>query len=892
LIISSDLLQLNLEGQYKWQDLPSTLFTFTNQYFPLAQAFLSGRILIRTNALDSTRFQAHFTISDPTPLTQIILPELKTLDTFNLQLSFEGAEDQWKLTAKLPKFHYSDVRLDTLEVHSVANANRFYNQIKASRLDMGANNTFFHPTIKANLGDSTLHWEIKSYENIEEPLWQIGGQVISHEEEWQLLFDTSLLLEAQPWTINPDHTAQFRWGDAWNIDRLQLKQTASSFLQLDGGGSFIDSSSNAFLSFQQFDIDIISPFLDYPPDYLDGILNGKFSVKDFLRKPNFSASLDLQQWSVDSVLIGDLSLNARKVPGRPLIEVASDLGGHGNELNIQGQFDINQQQFSTQSTIQQLNLETLDPFLTGLVHDSRGYLSGNFSAEGKINRPIVKGNLQFNDVTTTIDYVNTPYTFTQGKLSFTEDQINFENISLLDSDGYEATLRGNISHQYFDDIAMDLNFNTDRFRFLNTTAKDNDLFYGRLILASDINIQGPIDNPRFFINAKTQPNTNFYVVPLTDEQAISREDFIIYGQPALDSMGRDTGYLNNYQVKAPGIDLRLNLEMTPDAALEIIMDPLTGDKLICKGRSNLSVGMNPAGEVNISGTYEITEGSYSFSFEQLIQRNFDILPNSKIIFSGDPLQAELDITTSYQVRVPLSDLVESQLTTDTRLSGLRTDVKVLMKISGNIIQPVLDFDIILVGDAQGATVDAAQTRLQQLRSSETELNKQVFGLLLFNSFIKEQGGSQSFVDAGEAVVLSSVSKLVANQLNRLADQYLKGFNFSLGLDSYRPGLDPTEETGVTTEVQLDVSKRLFNDRLNVKVGGNVNVGTDEESQTLSAFSSDFVLEYRLNPTGGTLLRVYRRNDYDALNEGNVIRTGAGISIKKTLENKKRNRKHE
>jgi hypothetical protein len=572
LLINSDLLQLAFEGHYKWEDLPYSLFTFTNQYFPLAQAFFpedSFRML----ALDSTRFQARFTISDPTPLTKIILPELKTLDTFHLQLNFEGAEDQWELTANLPKFHYSDIRIDTLQIHSVANALRFQNQLNAKSLEMGANNRFFNPTITANLGDSTLRWKIESYKKPEYPIWQIGGQLISHNEAWQLQFDTSLVLEAQAWTIPPNHLAHFRWGDSWNIERLQFRQSASSFLQLDAQGSFVDSSGTALLAFQQFDIDILSPFLDYPPDYLGGTLNGKFSIADFLRKPDFSASLDLQEWTVDSVLIGNLSATARKMAGRPLIQVSSQLGGHVNELTILGQFDVNQQEFSSESTIQRLDLETLDPFLTGLIHDSKGFLSGDFSAEGKVNRPLVKGKLQFNDVTTTIDYVNTPYTFTEGKLSFTENQIKFENINMLDADGNAARLRGLISHQYFDDIAMDLNFNTDRFRFLNTTAKDNDLFYGRLILATDVNIKGPIGHPRFFINAKTQPNTNFYVVPLTDEQAISQEDFIIYGQPALDSMGRDTAYLNNYQVKAPGIDLRLNLEMTPDAAFEIIMDP-------------------------------------------------------------------------------------------------------------------------------------------------------------------------------------------------------------------------------------------------------------------------------------------------------------------------------
>ncbi len=886
LLLNSDLVQLNLAGQYSLQDLPNTLLHFVNQYFPFNPQTADSLFV------DSTRLQASIRVGNITPLTQILLPDLKTLDTFDLQFAFDGPNDQWRLNAFLPNLQFAEFQLDSFRLNSEASETRFQNQINAQQVKFGENTFLPNPTITVNLGNDSLQWAVSSFENTQDPLWQLAGNLHAVDSTWRLHFDPDLWLDAGKWRIDPNHEIRYQLAENWQVDRWRLAFSDSSFIQLDGQGDFRDTSSTATLTFQQFGIDVLSPFLDYPPDYLGGTLNGRIALTDLFQKPGFSATLDLQKWSIDSVMIGNLTASARQLAAQKVIEIETQLGGYNNELNIQGQYNVDQQEFAAESAIEKLDLQTIDPFLTGLTHDSRGFLSGQFSAKGNVRQPVLEGSLQFNEVETTIDYVNTPYAVTRGMLTFTEDRIDFNDLRLLDAEGREALLRGGVAHQYFDSITLDLNFSTDRFRFLNTTAEDNELFYGRLILQSDVDIQGPIDSPRFFINAKTQPNTNFYVVPLTDEQAISREDFIIYGQPALDSMGRDTGYLDNYRLTAPGIDLQLNLEMTPDAALEVIIDPLTGDKLVCKGRSNLTVGMAPSGEVNISGNYEITEGSYSFSYEQFIQRSFLILPNSKIIFSGDPLRAQLDITTAYQIRVPLRDLVQSQMSSDTRLTGLRSDVRVLMKITGDLIRPVLDFDIVLVGDPQGATAEAARTRLQQLRSNETELNKQVFGLLLFNSFINEQGSGQSIAQAGESVILSSVSKLLANQLNRLADQYLKGFEFSLGVDAYRPGVDPGEESGVTTDVQLDVSKRLFNDRLNVKVGGNVNVENTSENPSLTAFSGNFVLEYRLTPEGGTLLRAYRRNDYDALNEGNVIRTGVGISIKKTLNNKKRKRKHE
>lgn len=410
-------------------------------------------------------------------------------------------------------------------------------------------------------------------------------------------------------------------------------------------------------------------------------------------------------------------------------------------------------------------------------------------------------------------------------------------------------------------------------------------------MQSDVAISGSPMQPRFFINAKTQAGTQFYVTPLTDEQAIAKDDFILFGRPALDSLGRDTSYLKKYQLTSPGLDLQLNLEMTPDAGLQIIVDPLSGDKLSCRGTSNLTVTMDPAGNVGVLGSFQITEGQYSFNYEQLLKREFSILPNSKISFDGDPLRARLDITAAYQTRVPLTDLVQDQLSENSAsLAGLRADVQLQMKISGDLIDPVLSFDIVLLGDPQGTVADAARTRLEQLRNDETALNMQVFGLLLFNSFITSGQGAPSVVNAGETVLLSSVSSLVSSQLNRLASGLLKGVDINLGVEAYRPGIDLAGDAGITTEVQLGVSKRLLNDRLNVKVGGNLNVdATGQEQPSLTALTGDFALEYRLTPDGNTLLRVYQRSNYDALYEGNVNKTGAGISIRKTLKNKERKR---
>jgi hypothetical protein len=641
------------------------------------------------------------------------------------------------------------------------------------------------------------------------------------------------------------------------------------------------------VAFDSFNVDVLSPFLDFPKGYMQGELNGSVQANDLQRNLNYTADMSLTNWIADSVSMGNFRIQASQKPNEDVIYVTGSLDGKNNDVNITGNYLFDEKQFDIDIDIKQLNMESLDPFMAGLIHDSEGFLSGQFTLRGNPDQPNLNGVLEINQIKTTIDYVNLPYRIETGQIRIDQKSIQLGELQLRHDEDEQAILSGRVSHDFFDDFDLDIKFRTDKFRILNTTAVDNELFYGTVLIKTDMSIRGPVEEMKYNINATTLPGTELYVIPLTDEQVIAQENYIIFGRPALDSIGRDTNYLRDTRISASGLDLQLNLEMTPEALFEVIIDPITGDRLVCRGSANLSVDMDIDGNVDIIGNYEITEGKYYFSYEQLVKREFDILSNSKISFDGDPLKARLDITAAYQARVPLSDLVINQIgSVQNTVSAQRTDVRVLMKIGGDLTNPILTFDIELVGNPQGAMADAARTRLQQLRANETDLNTQVFGLLLFNSFIASETGGQTIGGVGEAIVLSSLSKLVSNQLNKLAGGVLKGVELNLGIEAYKPGIDGTDQ--VNTEVQLGLSKRLLDDRLTVKVGGNLNVGaTSETQETWTAITGDFALEYQLKENGNSILRVYQRSDYDALYEGNVSKTGVGISIRKELKNKER-----
>jgi len=160
-------------------------------------------------------------------------------------------------------------------------------------------------------------------------------------------------------------------------------------------------------------------------------------------------------------------------------------------------------------------------------------------------------------------------------------------------------------------------------------------------------------------------------------------------------------------------------------------------------------------------------------------------------------------------------------------------------------------------------------------------------LILLNSFIASSGTSE-FADAGESAVLGSVSKLVSKELNKIADKYIKGVEIEFDLNSYKSQYTNDGSGGAVTELGVGVTKKI-NDRLSFTATGNIDVDASAESSGFTQVAGDFILNYKLTKKGNYLLTVFRRSDFDVLNEENAVKTGAGISISKSFGGIKKNK---
>jgi len=313
------------------------------------------------------------------------------------------------------------------------------------------------------------------------------------------------------------------------------------------------------------------------------------------------------------------------------------------------------------------------------------------------------------------------------------------------------------------------------------------------------------------------------------------------------------------------------------------VDPVSGDKLTVQGNGSLNFSLNPSGRMTLSGRYNVGYGSYTLTLYNLLKREFTVKPGGYIAWIGDPFNADINITALYTARTSAAVLMQEGISSSQEVNtayNQMLDFEVNLIMTGSLLRPSIAFAITLPTSQRGANA-AIYQKLSQLNSAnnEAELNKQVFALLVFNTFIAPDplatGGSGSYV---ETLARNSASQLLSSQLNRLSSSVLKGVNLNFNLNSYN---DVTSTGGTQTVTTLDVGLRhnLFNNRLQVYVGSHFPISGREQGAT-SNLSGDFSLEYLIKPDGRMRVGAFSRQDYEDIFEGQVIETGVTFTLMK------------
>lgn len=882
--VESDFLNGSIEGIINPSSLPAVVRDLASHVVP---SLLTHDDNLHKRLDESGRhniFHADFTLADAEDITRFMHLPVQIIYPVEIDVHVDSDKGSASLLLDAPYLQQGDKIIDS----TVAGA---YVSTSENRASVYA--TTHMPTKKGPMAvvlgvsgadsrfDTTIDWQI-------ERKIPLNGRIdfstaLSRAESGGVCVDTQ---------FNP---GRINFGDdVWNIKQSGLRWcdkvlTVDGFA-LDAGKQRIEidgvasASPDDIVTVKLDKINLISIFetLEIENAMIGGTATGTFTASQALSKvPVLTTdNLHVDNIGYNRCTLGDADITARWDNDRASFFLDADIINPQNQHSrIYGDIFPASESLDLNFEAEDVKVGFMQPFMAAFASDVQGYVSGRARLFGTFKNIDMEGDVFARDLKLKIDFTNTTYTATDS-IHIRPGRIELKDITIADVNGHTAKLNGVLTHDYFHAPVFDFKV-SDAHNFLsyNVTSKINPDWYGTVYGNGGARVKGRPGVIEIDVDMTTSAGSTFTFV-LSDRLEADQYQFITFNdvteyseEEILRARDDVPAVVRDFQKRmmARAVDspsnyiMDIKVDITPDARIILVMDPVGGDRIQAYGSGDLRMTYDAfENDLRMYGTYTLDRGSYNFTLQDIIIKDFTIEPGSSITFRGDPYSAQLDLEAVYQVNANLSDLDKS-FTQDKDLNRTNVPVQALMKVTGDMRQPDLDFDLRF----PTLTSDTYR-KVRSIISTDDMMNRQIIYLLALNRFYTPDymasttKGNELF-----SVASSTISSQLSSMLGKLSDSW-----------SIAPNLRSDRGDFSDVEVDVALSSRLLNNRLLF----NGNFGYRDKSLNTNQFIGDFDIEYLLTPRGTWRLKAYNRyNDQNYYVRTATTTQGVGIMFRRDFD---------
>lgn len=662
------------------------------------------------------------------------------------------------------------------------------------------------------------------------------------------------------WFINPEGNNLNKLIFDRNLDSIQIDEFVmmhDNREQINFKGALRDSTfKNVELGFKKVALQKITPEIDSL--LLGGELNGLINVRQEGGVYLPAGNLKISDFSLNGFDLGTLDFGI--IGNRDLSEfsVNTQISRDGVEkFSVIGTVDGRGETPKARLTasFSDFGLEPFSPLGDGVIDKIRGKVEGTALILGDLRNPNISGLLSLRDAGFGIPYLNVNYGFGPiANVGLSNQSFNFQRVRLKDEfEGTTAVLDGAISHKYFTDWRLDLRVDTQEqgFLILNTEYDEEELYYGKAFASGLGLIYGSTKSLNIEFEGSTGKGTSLKI-PISDVATLGDYSFINFIERNSGQVALETQNDNDYQ----GLELKFDLDVTPDAEVEIVIDQQTGSALKGKGAGLIFMEINTNGKFNMWGDFVAVTGQYRYKYGGILDKTFKVKPGGTINWDGDPLAAQLDMEAVYSLNANPAPLLE-----DVRYArSLPTEV--VVRLTGELEQPTIDFNIEFPG-----TSSIVQSELEYRLQDPTVEERNAIFLLAQGTFVNENTGLNQQAVTGN-LLQTATSGLFNQVLGSDSEKLNLGVSYEAGYVSPNTAGDLQDRIGVTVSTQIS-DRILFNGRFGVPIGG----------VTESAVAGDAEVQLLLNEQGTLSMRIFnRQNDVQQfLTDQQGYTQGVGLS---------------
>ena len=813
-------------------------------------------------------FVLDLTLKDTRTLTRLLMPSLQIARNTSLSGAFTSWSNILNVTLRSKNIRFGEIDFNGLELRNFNVRNsaftslkldeiKYNNSSETDTLNLGLENFAINTRMTNDTVFARINWD----DNLEENHNKASIATYFHPHEGGGIFsitEADIVVNDSLWTVSPNNFIELN-GKREEISNLMFSHRSQS-IRVDGFVPMNDGDTIA-VQLRSFDISNFDFFFLTKGFDVDGFVSGDASLGSMKTQPMVLADIKVDRLGVNGEAIGDATIESFWDNEDKSVEMDVNIFNKEKRmLNLYGNYYAQRDEnldFSV--SLDSLQLVTFGPLLSGIVSRMQGVSKGVVDIKGSLQQPNINGRVELIGGGCKIDYLNTFYTFSPTIL-IDNQSIRFDDLVLTDTLGNKALVEGQINHNRFKDINLDLKIHPRNFMALATTSKDNDTFYGTAVADGLITVKGPFSDIMLDIKAGTRKGTQL-TIPLNRVSKVKDNDFIVFVNHN-EVPEEEEEFVEVETKKETNFGLSLDVDATKDATLKIIL-PADLGTIEAAGNGNVKLGMSTKEDLTMFGNYTIESGRFLLNFKNLVNRNFGLEPGGTISWTGSPTDGRINATGVYMVKASLTDLGADIDTT----SSVNTTVNVecLIHLKNALLKPTITYGMRL----PNATEDMRQTVYTLIdTTNQAVMANQVLTLLVLGKFAYA-GGSSS---VGQSLGMGWFSTQMQVDITK---------NLNLGVSYHSGNVDSFDE------YQIALRTELFENRLTIET--NVGLISSNSSSDASNIVGEFDLYYKLSEDGRLQVHFYNHSNYNSnFNSFSIDRRapytqGLGLSYSRSFD---------
>jgi hypothetical protein len=656
--------------------------------------------------------------------------------------------------------------------------------------------------------------------------------------------------------------------NSYKINEIAIKDSLT-FISVDG---MISENPDELMNVVFYGVNLkwLERFIKTERISFSGMVGGNLALTDFYGEKNMESKMKVDSFYINEIKLGNAFFESSYFNEKQKLEYRFIVENNNYKIiNIKGDYSPIKKKIDFDARLNKIDLRILNQLFEGTLSGVNGWGSGDLSLSGNISNPLLNGDIVLQGATFKVDYLNTRY-FLSHKISIENNMLKFSGIEVHDKQNNLAIVNGFIHFDKFKELFLDFNVNAENLLVLNTK-RGNDGYFGTGFATGNAYLKGPSKDLNIDISLYSNKASEI-VIDLNNSSSYREASFIRFVKnEKADYVDSGEDFIEQAKRKST-LNLDFDLAIGPETGIQLLFNSDVLDRLKGMGTGDLNMSVSKNGRFQIIGEFEFISGDFMLNFQNLITKKFKINQGSKINMTGEPSDADINLTAVYKLKTSLAPVFGDT----SSLYKNRVPVDCEIKLQGKLTNPTTKFNIEL------PTVEPeTRNKLNAILDTEEKISKQFLALVLFNSFVYEPdvGGAYASASSGSASGFSAVtgSEVLSNQVSSFLSQF--NDNVDVGL-YYRPGNEMA-----SNEIEVALSTQIFNDR--VSISGNLdmsenNVESTEQKNT-NDLVGDFEVDVKLNKSGKLRVKAFHRANDDIVYDDHQHTQGIGISYKEDFD---------